>query len=154
VFAGITGCVLLGTMMILFALLFHYNLVLKWKRDRQIFLILIVQIILFVITVIPLMICLFYNAMTLNIKYKLVERLVIERFCFFLAEIIAYLLPKLAFYLYTMTASMFLHGFVNIIRSILRCLRIFVLNQWRILLHIQQHRTLISYRFLFSSNHN
>jgi len=129
--------------MIIFSFLTYHNLVLKrkrrqviviqqrWikndmnkqerKRDRQVFLILIVQTIIFVITVIPLMNYLFYNVITLNDKDKSVEQLAIERFSEFLVESIAYLFPVLSFYLYTMTSSIFRNELMSIIRSTLRC---------------------------------
>ena len=91
------------------------------KRDRQVFSILIVQVVLFVITISPLMSYYFYNAITLKIKNKSVERLAIEQFCWFLAQMSAYLFPTLSFYLYTMTSSIYRNELVNLIRSIIRC---------------------------------
>lgn len=143
IFSAITGCVLPGILMIIFAFLVHHNLVEKLKRrqiniiqlntinndkykqeqkrDRQVFIILIVQTVLLIIIVLPLMINLFYNAITLNIKNKSLERLTIERFCWSITELISYLLPVLSFYLFTMTSSMFRNEFVTIIRIIIQC---------------------------------
>ena len=143
IFAGVAGCILPGTIMIIFAVLIHRNLFLKrnrrqimviqqramqneinkreQKRDQQVFLILIVQTVVFISTIIPLMSFLFYNAITLHITDKSIERRAIERLCFSSAETIAYLLPTLSFYLYTMTSSIFRNELMNITFNLLRC---------------------------------
>ncbi|CAF1234355.1 unnamed protein product [Rotaria sp. Silwood1] len=88
IFSVTTGCILPASIMITCAFLTYHNLVLKQKRrqlmipqqrgtnndvcnrerkrDRQVLLLLIVQVVVFLITIIPWMCYQFYNALTLN----------------------------------------------------------------------------------------
>ncbi|CAF3494732.1 unnamed protein product [Rotaria sp. Silwood1] len=89
IFSVTIGCILPASIMITCAFLTYHNLVLKQKRrqlmipqqrgtnndvcnrerkrDRQVLLLLIVQVVVFLITIIPWMCYQFYSALTLNI---------------------------------------------------------------------------------------
>ncbi|CAF1212915.1 unnamed protein product [Rotaria sordida] len=143
IFTLTAGCLLPASIMIICAFLTHHNLVLKRKRrqliiaqhvgthndvrdqerkrDRQVLLLLVVQVVVFIITIIPLMTSHFYNATTLNIKNRSIERITIERFAAYLSSLSVYLFPTLSFYLYTMTSSMFRNELKKLMRFILRC---------------------------------
>jgi hypothetical protein len=147
IFSVTFGCILPASIMITCAFLIHHNLVLKQKRrqliviqqkriyiekieqdrkrDREVFMILMTQVIIFIITATPLTIYWFYNAATISITNKSTERLVIEQFAYFWVELIGFLFPVSSFYLYTLTSSMFRGELVNMIRSVLprKCLR-------------------------------
>ncbi|CAF3128041.1 unnamed protein product [Rotaria socialis] len=142
-FTVVAGCILPASIMIICAFLTYHNLVLKRKRrqnmvtpharnnsdvkllerkrDRQVLLILIVQVVVFVITIIPLTVSHFYNAVALNIRNKSIERITIERFAAYWASLSVYLFPTLSFYLYTMTSSIFRDELKKLVRLILRC---------------------------------
>lgn len=147
IFTVIVGCILPGLIMIICSFSIHHNLVLKRarhqimvtqqrrnnidakvearKRDHQVLLLLLIQVIVFLITVTPLMVFHFYNACTLNMHNKSTERLKIEDFAFYCAIICVNLFPTLSFYLYTMTSQMFRSELINLLRVIVnyRCLR-------------------------------
>ncbi|UJR32388.1 hypothetical protein I4U23_019850 [Adineta vaga] len=48
----------------------------------------------------------FYNAATLNISNKSIDRLAIERFAVYLSELILIIFPVSSFCLYTMTSRL------------------------------------------------
>lgn len=142
-FTVVAGCILPASLMIICALLTHRNLVLKRKRrqnmvnlprgnngqakslerkrDGQILLLLIVQVVVFVITIFPLTTSQFYNAVALNIKHKSIERITIERFAAYWASLTVYLFPTLSFYLYTMTSVMFRNELKKFIIYLIKC---------------------------------
>lgn len=142
IFTLITGCILPVSIMIVCSLFTYHNLVIKRKhrqaiiaphggvnneameherkQDHHVLLLLIIQIVVFASTIIPFMCNYFYNAITLNIKNKSIERLVIENFVTYLTTLGLFLFPASSFYLYTMTSSMFRHELISLIRIILR----------------------------------
>jgi hypothetical protein len=109
IFTTIAGFVLPALIMSSCAILIYRNLVLKRQRcqidirqqteytykilDQQALAMLFVQILFYVILIIPLMAFYFYNALTLNIPNKSFDRLSIERFALYIAELIIYLFP-------------------------------------------------------------
>jgi hypothetical protein len=142
IFTILAGCVLPASIMIISAFLTHRNLVLKRKRrqmiviqqkevnsdiediqrkrDRQVLITLISQVIVFVITAMPWMIYFLYIAATMSIPNKSNERLAIEQFYSFMIEPILYLFPILSFYLYIMTSGMFRMELLIMLRAVMR----------------------------------
>ncbi|CAF2007368.1 unnamed protein product [Rotaria magnacalcarata] len=128
-FTFTTGCTVPVSITIVCSLVIYHNLVVKRerrhvitnlhrgfntnvmeqeeRRDRQVLLVLIVQIIAFIITIIPFIASYFYNAATLTIKNQSIERVSIEKFVAYLASLTIYLFPAISFYLYTMTFNIF-----------------------------------------------
>jgi hypothetical protein len=82
---------------------------------------LVVHIIFYVILAMPLMAYYFYNALTLNIPNKSANRLSIERFALYIAELIIYLFPVSSFYLYTVASHKFRSELLKLIHSLLHC---------------------------------
>ncbi|CAF1287354.1 unnamed protein product [Adineta steineri] len=128
IFTTITGCILPILFMSIFTLLTYRNLVLKQKRrqfiirqkrdeinevmnsqrirDIQVLALLLTQVFLYIIATTPLMIWLFYNAITLTTT-KSMNRLVIERFVGVMIELLVDCYPVLACYMYTMSSRTF-----------------------------------------------
>ncbi|CAF1389214.1 unnamed protein product, partial [Adineta steineri] len=75
-------------------------------RDIQVLALLLTQVFLYIIATTPLMIWLFYNAITLTTT-KSMNRLVIERFVGVMIELLVYCYPVLACYMYTMSSRTF-----------------------------------------------
>jgi hypothetical protein len=90
-------------------------------RDQQALTMLIVHIIFYIILAMPLMTYYFYNAFTLNIPNKSADRLSIERFALYIAELTIYLFPVSSFYLYTAASHKFRSELLKLIRSLLHC---------------------------------
>ncbi|CAF1229236.1 unnamed protein product [Adineta steineri] len=123
-FLTLTGCIIPISCMAICTLLIHRNLTLKRqrrqqnapkakeneklqsRRDQQVLIMLLVQMIFYSITIIPLMTMYFYNAITIYLS-KTLARIIIERFALFIAEMINFLFPVCSFYLYTMASHMF-----------------------------------------------
>jgi hypothetical protein len=79
------------------------------------------QISVYVISVIPLMASYAYNAATLHISNKSVNRINIERFAGFAAEVMVYIFPASSFYLYTISSSTFRNELIRLLRSAFGC---------------------------------
>jgi hypothetical protein len=146
IFTTITGCILPISLMVIFTLLIHRNLVLKQKRrqltlgqrreegnelanfhrtrDQQVVVMLFAQVFVYTVGTTPLMIWLFYNAVTLNIPNKSVDRLAIERLIGVMIELLVNSFPVLSFYLYIMTSRTFRGETVRLSRFALRCGRL------------------------------
>ncbi|UJR10918.1 hypothetical protein I4U23_015104 [Adineta vaga] len=142
-FTTICGSVLPVSIMITCALLIYRNLVLKQrrrqpnhrqileggnneqyvqrKRDRQVLFMLLVQICVYVILITPLMGIYFYNAVSLNVRNKSVERVAVERFALFIAEAVIYLFPTLSFYLYTIASYSFRNELLRMVQLMATC---------------------------------
>ncbi len=97
-------------------------------RDQQVLVMLFTQVIVYVISVIPLMVIYTYTAVTFNISNKPVERITIERFAAFLAEAMIYLFPSSSFCLYTMSSRTFRNELIRLLRSALSCNRLININ--------------------------
>ncbi|CAF0759704.1 unnamed protein product [Adineta steineri] len=143
IFIIITGFIIPVSIMIISAFLIYNNLVKKRKRrqlmntqqqqqeirnqtnnqqrkrDRQVLWILLCQSIAYICATIPWLIYLTYSTIAVSVTNKSSERLVIERFAYFLVEPIQYLFPMSSFYLYVMTSSMYRKEFIMLIRSLL-----------------------------------
>jgi hypothetical protein len=142
-FTTITGSVLPVCLMATAAVLTHHNLVLKRqrreqnrnqpleveseaqtlqrKRDQQVLLMLLAQVLVYVVLITPLMGFYFYSAVSLNIPNKTADRLAIERFVQFLGETTVYIFPSSSFYLYTLVSSTFRKEFVRVVRFAIPC---------------------------------
>jgi hypothetical protein len=90
-------------------------------RDQQVLAMLFTQISVYVISVIPLMAIYTYNAATLHISNKSVNRINIEKFAFFMAEVMIYIFPASSFYLYTISSSTFRNELIRLLRSPFGC---------------------------------
>ncbi|CAF4300708.1 unnamed protein product, partial [Adineta steineri] len=76
------------------------------KRDQQMFLMLLIQILVYLICIVPLMITYLYNAITIETN-KSADRIAIEKFTAFIAESLLYFFCASSFYLYTMVSKLF-----------------------------------------------
>jgi hypothetical protein len=145
-FTTITGSVLPVLLMATAAVLTYRNLVLKRKRreqnrnqplevvtenetvqrkrDQQVLLMLIAQVLVYVVLITPLMGFYFYSAVSLSIPNKTADRLAIERFVQFVGETTVYIFPSSSFYLYTMVSSTFRKEIVKLIRLAMPCTRL------------------------------
>ncbi len=141
IFTTIFGCILPVSIMTICAILVYRNLILKqqrlqnnsnqhaqnrnevsrWqrKRDQQVFLMLLIQIFVYIISITPLMIMNLYNAITLSCPNKSVDRISIEVFVFYIVEVFIYLFPVLSFYLYTMVSKVFRNEIKHLLHSVL-----------------------------------
>ncbi|UJR19829.1 hypothetical protein I4U23_022962 [Adineta vaga] len=150
IFTTMASCVLPTSIMFGCALLIRQNLALKRQRrqptinlqverdeahhihrsrDQQALVMLFTQVIVYVISVIPLMVFYIYNAATLNISNKPIERISIERFAFFMAEVVILLFPASSFFLYTMSSRTFRKELIRALRSIFKCRRLINTNR-------------------------
>ena len=124
------------TIMILSAYLIHRNLAHRHQRrmhlisiqrrvnplDRQLLKILFVQIISYIIIIIPQISNLMFNTVLLTIPNRSEEHVAIGQFVAFLAELTLYLFPVLSFYLYTLTSRTFRNELMKFFCSIhVRC---------------------------------
>lgn len=135
-FTTILGCILPVSIMTTCALLIRRNLVLKRrrrlqnanqsertseihsvqrKRDHQVLLMLLIQVIVYVTLITPLMAFYFYNAVSLYIPNKTAERVAIENFAGFIGETLVFLFSVLSFYLYTMVSRSFRDEFIKLL---------------------------------------
>lgn len=145
IFTTVTGGILPVVIMIVCALLIHHNLVLKQqrrrqlnnvslestsqsrrnnsqtKRDQQVLFMLLVQVSIYAILMTPLMSWYFYSAITLTVTNKSADRVAIERFAIFMAELIIFAFPTSSFYLYTMSSQIFRAELMIMIRCALHC---------------------------------
>jgi hypothetical protein len=129
IFTTIAGCIVPISFMLAFCLLTYRNLILKRKRhqhiigqnkeeddelsnlhrtrDHQVLLILLFQVFVFTLGTTPLMMWLFYNAITLSITNKSADQLAIERMVNVMVEALVNSFPVFSFYLYTITSHTF-----------------------------------------------
>lgn len=143
IFTTMVSCALPSSIMFTCALLIRRNLTLKRQRqqlivnpqrerrneadhlnrarDQQVLVMLFTQVIVYVISVIPLMAIYIYTAVTFNISNKSIERISIERFAAFTAEAMIYLFPVSSFYLYTVSSRTFRNELIRLLRSAFAC---------------------------------
>jgi hypothetical protein len=144
IFTTVMGGILPVTVMLICALLIHRNLVVKRqrrrqlsvnrqsisriknndpesRRDQQVLFMLLVQVLIYGILITPLIVWYFYSAITLNASNKSADRIALERFAMFMAELIIFAFPVSSFYLYTMASQIFRAELMTIIRKILTC---------------------------------
>jgi len=141
IFTTLLGGILPPLIMIICAVLIHYNLASKQARrrrtihpqvnqqpvdslnarDYQALIMLFVQVFFYILSTTPWTICLLYTASTRQITNKSMNRLLIESFMQYLAEIIAYVYPTISFYIYTLTSKGFRHQLIKAIYSIFTC---------------------------------
>lgn len=126
----IGGGVLPTIIMIIGAILVRKNLIHKAEShvrkrserrtfsDQQILRLLSIQIVSYVIFTMPQLINLTFNAVSNTIPNRSIERLKIESFVFFMAELMLYLFPVTTFYMYTLTSRTFRKELIKIIRSL------------------------------------
>jgi hypothetical protein len=141
-FTTLFGSVMCVTIMITCAILIYRNLRLRHKRriiarqsvrtqreversqrsrDQQVFLMLILQVVVYVLTITPLMMMYFYNAFTMHGVNKSADDLLVKQFAFYLVEVIIFLFPALSFYLHTMISKMFRKELRRLLHPILCC---------------------------------
>ena len=146
IFTTMTGAILPIVTMAACALLTHRNLVLKRqrrgqlenssqassanhsrkdslqaRRDQQVLIMLVVQVLIYAILMTPLMVWYFYKAITLTASNKSSDHIAIENFAAFIAELFICTFPTSSFYLYTMSSQMFRTELMILIRSVLTC---------------------------------
>jgi hypothetical protein len=81
---------------------------------------LLLQTLVYVVTQTPWMFLFFYSASTIYISNKSTDRLVIEQFISFAADMTAFLLPVLSFYLSTLASRTFRHELMKVLRCPVR----------------------------------
>ncbi|CAF3398395.1 unnamed protein product [Rotaria sp. Silwood1] len=86
--------------------------------DQQVLRILFAQITCYIIFTIPQLCNLVFNTISITILNRSNERLAIERFLSFIAELMLYLFPVTSFYLYTLTSRTFRKELIKFFRSI------------------------------------
>jgi hypothetical protein len=91
------------------------KIVLLNSRDHQVLVMLFIQVIIYIFTIIPWMIFLLYGPYGQRVKNKSINRIIIEKFCRYLTEIIVYLYPTLSFYIYTLTSRTFRNALSHLI---------------------------------------
>jgi uncharacterized membrane protein YbaN (DUF454 family) len=143
IFTTVFGCILPVLTMTLFAILLYHNLSLKQQRlennnhqqsenqnevrrwqhkcDQQVLVMLLIQVFVYIISITPLMIMNMYNAITISAPNKSVDQITIEKFVFYIVEVIVYLFPVLSFYLYTMVSKIFREELKRLFQSIFSC---------------------------------
>jgi small-conductance mechanosensitive channel len=143
IFTTMNGCIFPIVIMIICTLLIYRNLVLKRQRrqvhdnrpiskqneinrsqrarDQQVLIMLLVQVFVYIISITPLMIMFFYNAITQSVTNKSVDRVTIEKFASYISEVIVYLFPVLSFYLYTMASNIFRNELKRLLYSVFTC---------------------------------
>jgi len=82
---------------------------------------LLVQVVIYTIVILPVTSFYFYNAATLNVLNNSYDRLAIEHFLFFIAELLIVLFPVSPFYLYTLSSSIFRVELMIMIRCAFAC---------------------------------
>jgi hypothetical protein len=88
-------------------------------RDHQVLLMLFIQIIVYIISIIPWSIFLLYGIYLYSINNnRSINRIIIDNFLLYLTEIFVYLYPTLSFYIYTLTSQTFRSELVNIISKL------------------------------------
>ena len=75
--------------------------------DNQILRILLIQIICYIIFILPQMSYVVFNGISLTMLKQSSEHLAIEQFVLFIAECVLYMFPVTSFYLYTLTSKTF-----------------------------------------------
>ena len=133
IYVIVGGGVLPATIMITCALLIRRNLLKKKDThvhhtrtqrrrtyvDQQVLRLLFIQIISYIIFTIPQLGNLVFNAISSTIPNRSIERLTIERFIAFMAELMLYMFPVTSFYLYSLTSRTFRNELMKFFRSFL-----------------------------------
>ncbi|CAF3724097.1 unnamed protein product [Rotaria sp. Silwood1] len=88
-------------------------------RDQNALAMLFIQVTVYCFVQAPQLIYTLYGAITSNVPNKSPDRLAIERFAFFFAELCVYLFPVTAFYLYILVSHTFRTELLNIVRTLL-----------------------------------
>ena len=115
------GGILPATIMLICAYLIRRNLALKQQRrikivvtiqprkslDQQVLNMLFIQIICYIIFIIPQLCNLVFSTISITEPNRSNEHLAIEKFVAFIAEFMLYLFPVTSFYLYTLTSRTF-----------------------------------------------
>ncbi len=128
----IGGGILPATIMIVCACLIRQNLSHKQQRrvqlssaqrqdnslNRQVLKILFIQIICYIIFIIPQMCNLVFNTISITIPNRSKDQLAVEQFVAFIAECVLYLFPVTSFYLYTLTSRTFRNELIKFFRLI------------------------------------
>jgi hypothetical protein len=129
----IGGGILPATIMIICTCLIRRNLAHKQQRrmqtmstahrieksvDQQVLTILFIQIIFYIIFIIPQLGNLVFNTISITIPNRSADRLSIENFVAFIAEFMLYLFPVTSFYLYTLTSRTFRKELMKYFRTI------------------------------------
>jgi len=91
------------------------------KRDQQILAIMTIQVIAYIITIIPLTTFQIYSAATVSILNKSTDRVIIEQFFNLIATTLVKIYSSLSFYLNTITSRMFREELLIAVRNVLRC---------------------------------
>jgi hypothetical protein len=91
------------------------------KRDQQVLAILLIQVIAYIILVTPLLIVQIYDAITLPISNKSINRLIIEQFVFNIADTLASIYSAMPFYLSTIMSRMFRDELAIVVRKVFHC---------------------------------
>ena len=88
-------------------------------RDHQVLIMLFIQVAFYILSTIPWMVFLLYFSYSGLTRNKSADRVAIELFVMYVAEIIVFMYPSLSFYIYTLTSHTFRSELVNTIRALL-----------------------------------
>jgi H+/gluconate symporter-like permease len=127
----IGGGILPATIMIVCACLIRQNLSHKQQRrvqlssaqrqdnslNRQVLKILFIQIICYILFIIPQMCNVVFNTISITILNRSNDHLAVEEFVAFIAECVLYLFPVTSFYLYTLTSRTFRNELIKFFRG-------------------------------------
>jgi hypothetical protein len=91
------------------------------RRDQQVLAIMLVQVIAYIITVIPVMSFEVYMAITDSIPNKSTDRIIIEQFVSLITYMLGTVYSAVPFYLNTITSRIFREELMFVIRNVLCC---------------------------------
>ena len=94
---------------------------LQEKRDRQAFIMLFAQILVYVTITTPWMAYSIYNIIASTIPNKDAVRIAIDGFVAALAGSLVFIFPTASFYIYTLTSNMFRGELLTMLRSVFYC---------------------------------
>ncbi len=87
-------------------------------RDRHVLSMLFIQIAVYVVATIPQLTNLLFSAIVRNVPNKSPDRLAIESFLTYLAELLTYLFPATSFYIYSLASHTYRRELVKLLRKI------------------------------------
>lgn len=130
----IGGALLPSAIMLICAYLIQRNLRQKQQRriqlnvaeqrrhhlDQQVYRLLFIQVLFFVLFIIPQLANLLFNTISISILNRTDNHYTIERFLNIVAELMLYLFPVTSFYLYTLTSRTFRTELITCLKATFR----------------------------------
>lgn len=91
----------------------------RHRMDRQMYRLLFIQVIFYVIFILPQMGNVVFNTISITDPNRSAEDFAIERFVNFFAELMLYLFPVTSFYLFTLTSRTFRSELIKFLRQVI-----------------------------------